>query len=104
MCCRQGQDQHGDEICSNCLTGQYSTAVGAIANTCVACPEKSNLPEASGIITECTCNAGSTGSDGTVCMHCDTGKYKTLSGDAVCDSSKSGTFSTIVGAATPSVC
>ena len=94
----------GDMACINCLAGEYSTVVGAVANECNVCPEKSHSPEASNLLTKCTCNAGATGSDGTICEHCDAGKYKTLPGNAVCDSCESGTFSVVVGASAVSVC
>ena len=57
----------GDAACSNCLVGKYSTAVGAKSNVCQGCPPNSDAPEASDEQTDCTCNAGFSGSTGGTC-------------------------------------
>eukprot|EP00277_Geminigera_cryophila_P043664 CAMPEP_0173080902 /NCGR_PEP_ID=MMETSP1102-20130122/16695_1 /TAXON_ID=49646 /ORGANISM="Geminigera sp., Strain Caron Lab Isolate" /LENGTH=138 /DNA_ID=CAMNT_0013954863 /DNA_START=275 /DNA_END=689 /DNA_ORIENTATION=- len=47
--------------------------------------------------TDCICNAGSTGPDGS-CDECVAGKYKIASGDAACTNCSAGQYSTVVGA------
>ena len=88
----------GEEVCTSCVTEYYSTAVGAKSNVCQRCPSKSNSFEASDKQTDCTCNSGSTGPDGSTCEECIAGKYKILTGDAECTNCVAGKYSTQVGA------
>ena len=93
----------GEVACTNCMPGQYSTAVGAPLDVCQGCPSKSNSPEASDEQTDCTCNSGSTGSDGNICTECSAGKYKPMPGNSVCINCVAGQYSGMVGA-TSDVC
>jgi hypothetical protein len=87
--------------CSKCAGGLYSVAVGATDDetcqpcdsgswsaegspTCEGCPANSNSPPESALYTDCTCNAGATGSDGQTCMLCEPGEYKAIPGSAAC--------------------
>ena len=88
----------GDDECTKCMEGKYSTFIGAITDECQACAERSNAPEASNEKTDCTCNAGSTGPDGGTCSECIAGKYKIATGDALCTKCTAGHYSTKVGA------
>jgi hypothetical protein len=75
----------GATLCTSCGPGTYSTAVGASASsTCIACPFNSTSPAGSAALTNCTCNAGSTGPNGGPCTACVAGKYKTSIGSAAC--------------------
>ena len=68
--------------CTTCPVDTYSIAVGASANsTCSTCPPNSNSPAGSAALTNCTCNAGSTGPNGGPCVACAAGKCKTLTVD-----------------------
>jgi hypothetical protein len=74
-----------DSTCTDCGAGTYSTTQGASeASTCDLCPANSSSPQASTLITDCTCNAGATAFDGATCMLCEPGKYKASSGSATC--------------------
>jgi len=79
-------------VCTSCLAGTYSTAVGLISNSCNNCPTLSNSLAASDELVDCQCNTGSTGSDGTPCTSCVAGKYKIATGDAVCTSCLAGKY------------
>ena len=50
------------------------------------CPEKSNSSEASALLTDCKCNPGTTGEDGSTCVFCVPGTYKETSGSTACSS------------------
>jgi len=93
----------GDAACTNCLSGQYSTAIGAITNVCQNCPTNSDALSGSDAKTDCTCDPGSTGADGVVCVNCVPGTYKIQRGSATCTKCVSGQYSTAVGA-TSNVC
>ena len=69
------------ETCQPCSAGYYSDEGSAV---CDLCPANSNSPQVSDSITDCTCNAGTTGSDGATCWLCPAGKYKATSGSAAC--------------------
>ena len=96
------------------LSGTYSAAVGAIANsTCSTCPTYSNSPAGSAALTACFCNPGSTGNHvlwcgnsctiTLTCNLCDAGTYKVETGGAVCTNCLAGEYSPTVGA-TSDVC
>ena len=88
----------GGAVCTNCLAGEYSPTVGATSNVCQTCPTNSNAPEASDEHTDCICDAGSTGADGSACSLCDAGKYKVATGDVSCTNCSEGQYSTVIGA------
>jgi len=91
----------GDAVCTNCVTGKYSVALGATSDVCQTCPPNSNAAEASDIQTDCTCNSGYTGDDGDTCNACVAGKYKIAMGDAVCTNCVAGQYSVALGATKP---
>jgi hypothetical protein len=70
--CNPGYRQtQGHDACIQCNPG------------CDLCPANSNSPQESALITDCTCNAGATASDGATCVLCPAGEYKAGSGSAV---------------------
>lgn len=108
----------GVAACSDCGPGQYaaagSTSAGACL-TCVAgkysmvnqsqcetCPGNSNSPASSGVIQNCTCNAGAwpqnnPGQNGVWCALCLAGTYKAAPGPQSCAPFPNNTFSAAVG-------
>ena len=93
--------QLGRTACSNCSVGLYSVNYGAIGSeTCVSCPLGQWSPEGSpncnlcpansraaagsGLRTDCICDAGYTGADGSTCVPCAIGTYKDATGSAQC--------------------
>jgi len=88
----------GSDNCQLCNKGKYSTADGATSDVCIRCPEYSSAPTASVMVTDCTCEPGSTGVDGSNCTLCVAGTYKSVTGDALCSSCASGMYSEHVGA------
>ena len=61
----------GDMACDECAQGKYLDVTGSDAETdCEACPANSgNNPAASDEVTDCICDAGSTGPDGGPCVN-----------------------------------
>ena len=95
----------GNAVCTDCAAGKYSPTAGAtLESTCVACPANSNSPSQSTAVTACTCNAGSTGPDGSVCTTCVAGKYKLATGNAVCTDCAAGKYSPTAGATFSTIC
>ena len=94
----------GTAACSDCGWGKYSGAVGATtASFCSACPLNSISTQGSTTLTDCICNAGSSGPAGGTCTLCSAGKYKT--GDETgCSDCERGKFSASVGAYASSFC
>ncbi|KAJ1465826.1 hypothetical protein T484DRAFT_1647703, partial [Baffinella frigidus] len=95
----------GPASCTVCGVNTYanktaSTSVGA----CNACPSNTFSMEESLVISDCTCNAGYTGADGTECTACRAGTYKTETGDGGCIDCGVGTFSSAVAATSANVC
>ena len=93
--------QLGRTACSNCSVGMYSVNYGAIGSetcltcplgqwsfegspNCNLCPANSRAGAGSGSQTDCTCDAGYTGADGSTCVPCAAGTYKDASGSAAC--------------------
>ena len=87
--------------CSQCAGGLYSAATGATGGetclpcepgtwsdagspTCNLCPQNSNSSAGSALQTDCKCNPGTTGADGSSCVLCVPGTYKENSGSAAC--------------------
>ena len=80
--------------CESRVTGKYSTVSAATSiDVCRDCPQSSSAPPASGTQEECTCNAGSTGSNGGGCTHCKSGKFKTTAGAQACTDCEEGKYS-----------
>ena len=80
-------------VCDSCVPGKYADATGL--DGCDNCPDHSthDVTE-SQTVTDCSCNAGYTGADGSACSPCATGKYKavTQAGSAPCDECAAGTY------------
>jgi len=95
----------GAAACTACESGHYSATVGAAGgSTCLACPSASDAPTASTAQSNCSCNAGSTGSNGGPCALCAAGTYKPEPGDAVCVECTSGKYSAVEGASVRADC
>ena len=80
--------------CVACVSGKYLDVTGQILETeCLVCPVNSgNNLEASNDLTDCVCDAGSTGSVGGSCTLCIAGKYKIASGNVACTDCGMGTY------------
>ena len=105
--CLPGQykPELGDAICTFCGVGTFSPHPGAISvDTCSACPDNSRSAEGAQASIQCLCNAGYTGPGGDDCIACVAGTYKQFSGDALCTPCPSKSYSSAVGATTPSTC
>jgi hypothetical protein len=85
-----------------CEVGTYSTAVGS--STCINCPSNSISPAGSAALTNCICNAGSSGPNGGICTVCVEGKYKSSAGSVPCTNCGTGKYSTAVGASLCTSC
>jgi hypothetical protein len=57
--------------CLSCPDGKYSTATGA--SVCSICPANSGSASGSSLLTDCSGNAGLSGSDGGPCIACGQG-------------------------------
>ena len=97
-------DATGHAVCTNCLHGQYSTVVGATSDVCQDCPAQSYSGDGSNVITNCTCNQGYTGPDGSNCKECIAGTWKALNGSSSCILCASGKYSSETGGITESTC
>jgi hypothetical protein len=90
------------ENCTECPAGTWSERD---TPTCKDCPTNSNSPAKSGSRTNCTCNAGAYGSDGSTCQLCQTGKYKQNTGsDTACHDCPAGKYSGTSGAVSSETC
>ena len=95
-----GQSSSG--TCQNCSVGTYASLPGSFA--CTLCLAFSTSPAGSSVVTQCTCNAGSTGADGGQCTQCVAGTYKAQSGSAACDACVAGKFSAGTGQISGTTC
>jgi len=98
----------GATVCQNCTT--HSTQVhttSPIGSTSFSsCTCKSGYEKVGTNPFECialACAAGSTGPAGS-CTQCVPGKYKTVSGSALCDDCLAGKYSAATGASTAATC
>jgi len=83
-------------LCTDCMSNQFSTEVGATTDTCQACLANSVSLPGSNV---CDCNAGWTRSDeGGPCVQCAAGKYKVETGNSACVHCIAGKYSSRVGA------
>jgi len=91
--------------CTACVPGKYSESVAAFdVATCLDCPANTYAASSSGARTDCTCNAGYNGDDGTACVACPTGSYKAFTGEGVCTNCAAGKYSTEPHAVSQSYC
>ena len=71
--------------CTACMTGTYKDTTGTAL--CTSCPPNSGAScSACNALRRCTCNMGFYGEDGFECTACGIGKYKSVTGPAVCSS------------------
>ena len=76
----------GSAACTSCGLGKFSAVTGSDSNVC-------------------TCNAGSTGLDGTAtCVLCNFGTYKVDAGSASCTACDAGKFSDVAGSISCTAC
>ena len=84
----------GSAQCVACAEGKYLEHAAAILQSeCVSCVENSHSEPGSANATDCSCNAGYTGSDGGPCVACVAGKYKPSPGSGACLVCEAGKFS-----------
>jgi hypothetical protein len=73
-----------DGSCAECSLGTYRS-VDMIQALCETCPSHSNTSSTgSTVITQCSCDAGYTGSNGDICYECGLGTYKSINGSSSC--------------------
>jgi len=88
-----GQTGRADSTdCIECDAGKYSSDEVA-ASVCQNCVATSNSPARSDNYTDCICNAGYTGVDGSSCPACAGGTFKPANGSASCFLCPRDTFS-----------
>ena len=88
-------------FCQSCLRGKYNDQNASIlAESCLDCPHNNSYTQqpASGSLDRCVCNAGYTGDDGTQCLACGAGTFKSVRGSSQCEMCSPGKFSNITGA------
>ena len=91
--------------CTDCASGTFSTTVGATSSdVCLSCSPDTSSSAGSDDVSDCKCVAGLTGPDGGPCVACVVGKYKDVIATENCTDCLSGTYSTVVGATSNSVC
>lgn len=91
--------------CVNCVLGKYHHGIAVIGDQCFDCPRNSNTAsDASDDITDCTCLPGFSGNDGSACVACPAGTYKSLPGSGICDLCGVNTYSEVLNATLPSTC
>ena len=96
---------NGSAACSLCSQGKYSEErAQVLEDTCSTCPAHTLSIDGSGSLSLCTCNQGYTGPDGGDCSACIPGKFKSLSGSAICALCPKGKFSTALAASSDSLC
>jgi hypothetical protein len=86
------------------LANTYSTAVAATSNVCVTCAANMQSGVGSDESTDCKCNKGYTGNDGTTCSACEAGKYKTVVGASNCLNCNEDMYLDFTGATTSTSC
>jgi hypothetical protein len=86
---------NGSDACTQCAVGKYVGSLGATYDQCVLCPRNSTSPAGSDVISNCICDAGTTGIAHTgSCLPCEAGKFKAAAGSAACALCSAGTYST----------
>lgn len=97
------------DACSKCTSGKYSvisksTSIescllcqdgfsGEGFLQCDPCPLNATANPGSGLQTDCKCNPGFTGADGSTCVHCLPGKFKPSRGNSTCTDCPFDTYS-----------
>ena len=95
----------GNTSCTSCESGKYSMYASASnSSMCLECPHSTTSMEASNNAMQCMCIAGTTKSYEGHCVSCISGSYKNETSNSACTNCATGTFSTITGAITRSVC
>jgi hypothetical protein len=86
----------GTLVCSNCAVNTFSTAVNKSDASCTTClsvtTEPSQSLAGSALQTDCKCNMGYSGSNGSTCIACPLGAFKPSVGDATCSICPSNTY------------
>ena len=84
--------------CTSCGAGKYrSTPAAAAESQCIACPANTFSFSGNTDINNCMCNAGYSGAaNGTECVACTAGKYKTAVGVGTCTDCGVNEYSTTV--------
>jgi len=96
---------NGSSSCILCPWGKYSTETGQfLESTCRNCPYNMYSSDGSGLLTNCSCNAGYTGDDGTDCIECIAGTWKAVNGSSSCMLCPSGKYSNETGQFLESAC
>ena len=103
LACTPGKykDTRDNSFCQSCLRGTYNDKNASIlAESCLDCPHNNSYTQqpASGSLDMCVCNAGYTGDDGTQCLACRAGTFKSVRGSSQCEMCSPGKFSNITGA------
>lgn len=70
-------------VCTECPGGTYGNSEIA-ASACISCVPTANSPAGSDNVTDCICNAGYTGPDGSDCPGCALSTYKPANGSQAC--------------------
>jgi hypothetical protein len=81
--------------CIQCKAGTYSEFEVAAA-VCANCTATANSPARSDNVTDCICNKGYTGPDGSHCPACIRGTYKTTNGSDACVVCPRNTYSSVL--------
>ena len=86
----------GSVLCSNCAVNTFSTAVNKSDASCTTCLSVTTGPSqslaGSALQTDCKCNMGYSGSDGSTCIACPLGAYKPSVGNATCSLCPTNTY------------
>lgn len=86
----------GSVLCSNCAADTFSTAVNKSDASCTTCVSVTEGPSqslaGSALQTDCKCNMGYSGSNGSTCIACPRGAFKPSVGDATCSLCPTNTY------------
>ena len=94
--CLSGQFSiSGSSSCIFCQKGKYSSTTSV---TCIPCPPNSYSAIGSNIPSNCSCNLGYFGQNGTVCEPCKAGSFSPNEGAVYCSACPSNSYSQIVAA------
>ena len=99
------KENTGTGECQNCDVDTWSSDTQAVSDeTCSSCPNNAVSPGGSEQKTDCKCPAGYTGNDGTECLACSAGTYKSTPGSDACTECAEDTFSNDPAAESSSTC